>query len=481
MWTPQHGPQTAAILTATFIDELFFGGAVGGGKTDFLLGDFGQDVGVGYGPAWRGILFRRTYGELEEIIGRALELYPLWFPGAVYTSSDKTWIFPGGESLKLRYLEHSNDWMRYWGHQFTWEGWDELPSWADLTPYHKMKARLRSAAGVPCKRIRSTGNPGGPGHQAVKAYFRIDHHPLGNVPIRDEATGTTRMFIRSRVRDNQILMANDPGYVDRLRGLGSSELVRAWLEGDWSVVQGAFFDNWSPAKHVVRPFTIPDSWSRFMSGDWGSAKPFSFGWWALVEDDYTTPEGLTLPRGSLVRYREWYGAKRDDQGVTIPNAGLKMHAEAVGEGLLERGGAGMCWLDPSAFAEDGGPSIEERLRDGCNGKINFVPADNKRVPRDGAMGGWDQVRARLEGDDDGNPMIVFFETCADTIRTLPALQHDELRPEDVDTDGEDHAPDDVRYACMSRPWLKPKTQAVKPKRRDYARHETTGVSSLKVA
>jgi hypothetical protein len=97
-------------------------------------------------------------------------------------------------------------------------------------------------------------------------------------------------------------------------------------------------------------------------------------------------------------------------------------------------------------------------------KIFFRPADNTRVPGRGAMGGWDQVRARLIGDADGRAMMVFFSTCHDTIRTLPALQHDSARPEDVDTHGEDHAAADIRYACMSRPWVPPaKTAApVKP-------------------
>ena len=51
-------------------------------------------------------------------------------------------------------------------------------------------------------------------------------------------------------------------------------------------------------------------------------------------------------------------------------------------------------------------------------------------------------------------MIYFFSTCRDSIRTLPALQHDLTKAEDVDTESEDHAPDEIRYACMSRPYVK---------------------------
>ncbi len=107
-------------------------------------------------------------------------------------------------------------------------------------------------------------------------------------------------------------------------------------------------------------------------------------------------------------------------------------------------------LDPSAFAEDGGPSIAHRMV--RKGAI-FRRADNKRVARMGALGGWDQMRARMKGED-GNPMIACFNTCTDSIRTIPVLQHDQTRSEDLDTEVEDHAADEWRYACMSRPYIK---------------------------
>jgi hypothetical protein len=137
--------------------------------------------------------------------------------------------------------------------------------------------------------------------------------------------------------------------------------------------------------------------------------------------------------------------------------GLRLTAEEVGKGILAREQIGEkiahAVLDPSAFAQDGGPSIAERL---AKVGARFTPADNTRVARRGAISGWDQVRGRLKGDADG-PMLVVFSTCTDTIRTLPALQHDPLKAEDLDTEGEDHAADEVRYACLSRPWIPRKT------------------------
>lgn len=443
-WSPQPGPQTEAIA-ADWCPELLYGGAAGGGKSDFLLGDFLQDVPT-YGPAWRGVLFRRTYPELQELMTRAAELFPQ--TGATWYESDKEWHWPNGAFLRLRYLERDPDATRYQGHQYTWIGWDELTQWPTLYAYRYLRARLRSAFNVPTKRIRATANPGGLGHMAVKEYF-IDPWPAGYRPIRDDKTGLERMFIPSRIQDNRILLANDPEYIARLKGLGSDALVKAWLDGDWSVVDGAFFDCWSTARHVVEPFEIPADWTRFRSLDWGYAAPFSVQWWAIAGDTIKTASGAVIPRGALVHYREWYGC-------TEPNKGLRLDAEAVADGIRQRDGSdkiAYAVADPSIFAQDGGPSIAERM----NGrKVAFAPADNKRVAQAGALGGWDQMRARMRGDE--HPMLFVFSTCKHFIRTVPALQHDPDRPEDLDTEGEDHAADAARYACMSRPYVRDKKQ-----------------------
>ena len=171
-----------------------------------------------------------------------------------------------------------------------------------------------------------------------------------------------------------------------------------------------------------------------------------------------------MPRGCMIRYREWYGSSG-------PNVGLKMTAEEVARGIADRqqndpkGESIQGVIDPSAFAEDGGPSIAERM--GPAAKIYWSRADNKRVAQAGALGGWDQFRARLKGDADGNPMIVCFSTCRDSIRTIPVLQHDQGRPEDLDTEGEDHAADEWRYGCMSRPWVSEAPISERKKADDY--------------
>jgi hypothetical protein len=118
----------------------------------------------------------------------------------------------------------------------------------------------------------------------------------------------------------------------------------------------------------------------------------------------------------------------------------------------------------AAFAVDGGPSIAERM---SKVGVTFRRADNKRVAQMGALGGWDQMRQRMKGEE-GRPMIYTFSTCVDSIRTIPALQHDQDKPEDLDTDGEDHAADEWRYACMSRPY---QPMAAQPKKPDQLIYE----------
>ncbi len=489
-WEPQPGPQSLAI-GAPFINELLFGGARGGGKSDFLLGDFLQDIHLG--PVWRGIIFRKSYPELEELLHRAKEIYlPL---GATYKVSEKTFYFPSGATLKFRHIENESDADLYQGHQYTWIGWDELTNWPNLKAYRKLKACLRSAHGVPNKRIRASANPGGVGHHEVKAYF-IDYAPKGMALAEntdEDGTVTTRMFIPSKVYDNKILMKNDPEYIARLRELGSPELVKAWLEGDWSVITGAYFPEFSTVKHVLEPFPIPAHWTRFRSMDWGSTSPFAVLWHA-VSDGYTTPNGVYIPSGAVVTYREWYGCA---QGKV--NQGIKWTANQVGKGIVRREAdehISYGVIDPSAFKWDGGPSHAERM---ANEGAFFRQADNNRI------GGWDTVRDRLCGikepkepvldyglpeglhhtdplafnivdgrmvkpvgilvqppEDDnmvGTPMWYCFKTCVHLIRTLPALQHDDKTPEDCNTEGEDHAPDALRYGLMSRPWTRPKPKS----------------------
>jgi hypothetical protein len=279
IWQSQAGPQTDLISCPIF--EALFGGARGGGKTDGMLGDWIRHA-EDYGPNAIGLMVRKERTQLIETIERSKQIY--YRLGWQFKEQDKMWITDRGARLRFAYLERDADAEAYQGHSYTRVYMEELTNYADPKPVMKMMATLRSGAGVPCC-FRATANPGGPGHNWVKARY-IDPAPAGykvvKEPYKNPWTGETvyreRVFIPSKVTQNRYLGSD---YIANLQMQGSEALVKAWLEGDWSVIEGAFFDNWSYERHVLRPFQIPKDWLRFRSADWGSAAPFSVGWWAV--------------------------------------------------------------------------------------------------------------------------------------------------------------------------------------------------------
>lgn len=449
--------------------EILYGGAAGGGKSHLMR--MAAITWCSEIPGLQVYLFRRIRDDLvkNHMEGPSgfREFLAGWVEcGFVQIVEDEI-RFWNGSKIYLCHCKDEKDRFKYQGAEIHVLMIDELTHFTE-TIYRFLRNRVRMVGITLPERYRSKfprivcgANPGGIGHQFVKMTFIDGVEPLKVIEAAANEGGMLRQYIPARLEDNPSMAESDPGYEMRLAGLGSESLVRAMRWGDWDVVEGAFFDNFDQRKHVIRPFAIPDHWMRFRAGDWGSAKPFSIGWYAVASDDMIIGPKQVIPRGALVKYREWYGCV-----AGRPNTGLKLTAEGVADGVKERETEALEYgvLDPAAFAEDGGPSIAHRMMD--RGVI-FRPADNKRVTQRGAMGGWDQMRARLNGNADGHPMLFFFSTCVDSIRTIPALQHDPDRPEDLDTNAEDHAADETRYACMSRPWITTQETPGQQARRDY--------------
>jgi Phage terminase large subunit len=457
LWAPQRGPQKA--LVDCPLPEIFFGGARGGGKTDGVLGKWALKERR-YKADFNAIMFRRTTVSSEDAIERAAQLYlPL---GAKFNASRSIFRMPNGGRVSFRYLETIKDADEWQGRNVT-DAWvEEAGQYADPAPIDRLNGVLRSAAGVP-EQLILTANPGGAGQMWLRERYQLVPFPKLPFVIHSRLPDGSihkRAVIPSRLEDNKILLRGSPGYRGRLHLVGSAALVKAWLDGDWSVVPGAFFDCWSEKRHVIEPIPIPKDWLRFRAMDWGSASPFSVGWYAVVADPVMSSAGQ-IPRGALIKYREWYGAEG--------GKGLKLQNVAIGKGIAEREkGETIAYgvLDPSCFNENGGPSIAEQIE---AGGPHFEPADNTRVPKEGAISGWAEMRSRLIGLDHGKgpggaatpSLLYFFNSCRDSIRTIPVLQHDPQRAEDLDTNAEDHAADETRYACMSRPWITG-TNIVKP-------------------
>jgi len=418
MWEPQP-KQRLALMSKDF--ELFFGGARGGGKSDFLLADFAR--GIEHGDAYTGIIFRHTYPQLEELISRSYDLYkPL---GGTYNQKDNIWKFPTGAKLKMRPLENDRDVRSYQGHQYQFVAFDEVTNWATDYAYLTLFGCVRSAKGVPCF-VRAAANPRGPGHQWVKRRFIDPAPPM--TPFRDPDTGLSRVFIPSFITDNLALMKNDPTYEIRLKALPPS-LYKAYRFGDWDTIEGQFFEEFDRRVHVVQPFSIPKTWRKFCCMDWGYSRPYAILWVAVDHDG----------RGWI--YREKYGCTGKPNEGTKEDA-LEVAKSAWNASLYE--GVTEMVADPACWTKIGlGASIADQFH---KAGFRMTKANNDR------KNGWMRLHQVMKQVNENRPMIQIFSNCINLIRTLPTMPTDPANPDDLDTNAEDHLADALRYGSMSQFW-----------------------------
>ncbi|MCQ2439766.1 MAG: terminase family protein [Oscillospiraceae bacterium] len=435
--------------------ECLFGGAAGGGKSDALVIEALRQVEV---PHYKGLILRKTYPQLLELIDKSRNYYPQVYPTARYNASEHAWTFPSGARIIFGSMQYASDRTKYQGQAYDFVAFDELTHFT-YEEYSYLFSRNRPNGPGTRVYIRATANPGGVGHGWVKERF-ITAAPA-MTPItetvewtspdgRKETAKQTRIFVPSSVWDNSALMANDPQYIQRLASMPEAER-KALLYGDWDSFSGQVFVEWVNDSahygdrqwtHVVDPFLIPKDWSIWCSMDWGYSRPFSVGWYAVDHER------------RLYRIREYYGC------TGTPNTGVMMEPTAVAQEIRRieaddpnlRGRDIHRVGDPAIWGTQGTESIGALME---RQHVYFERGDHARI--DGKM----QVHHRLAFNEDGVPMLYVFSGCRHFIRTVPALVYDERDVEDVDTDGEDHIYDELRYVCMKNP-IAPPVKIVKP-------------------
>ncbi len=417
-----------------------FGGARGGGKS-WAVRIKAALMCLNY-PGIKITVVRRTYGELRQ--NHIIPMKALLEGVAVYVESAREMRFFNGSTVTFRYCRNVSDLDKFQGTECDVLFIDEATQFTEEM-YKMMSACVRGVNKFP-KRIYLTCNPGGRGHGWVKRLF-IDK------AYTSAESGDEYFFIQSLVSDNKALSSSDPTYVKKLEAL-PEKLRRAWLDGDWNVFEGQFFEEFTDAPehykdrlatHVIDPFEIPRDWRIYRSFDFGYSKPFSCDWWAI---DYEGRAYLIL---------QLYGCSGQ------PNEGVKWDPDRIFS-KIHQIEAEHRWLagkqisgvaDPSIWDASRGEAIINAADRHC---VFFRRGDNKRLP------GWMQCHYRLAFDAEKKPMVYFFNTCRDAIRTLPLLCYSESDPEDLDTTDEDHFADSFRYFCMARP-IKPtvamKSDAVK--------------------
>lgn len=437
--------------------EALYGGAAGGGKSDALVIEGLRQVHI---PHYKGLILRKTYPQLTELIEKSIGYYKAVFPKAKYNDSKHCWTFPSGAKIYFGSMQHTKDKFNYQGKAYDFVAFDELTQFTH-DEYTYLFSRNRPNGPGTRVYIRATANPGGVGHGWVKERFITAAKPM--TPIIEKLTvklpgnrgqkevERRRIFVPSSVFDNQRLLDNDPNYLANLALLPEAE-KRALLYGDWDSFSGQVFAEWVNDPdfyderihtHVISPFRIPAEWNIYRGFDWGYAKPFSVGWYAVDCDK------------RIYRIRELYGC------TDAPDTGVKWEPAVVARKIREiesedinlKGKRITGIADPAIFSDDrgAGTSIGALMeREG----VFFNKGNHERLA--GKM----QMHNRLSFDEEGRPMFYVFSTCKHFIRTVPALVYSETDVEDVDTKGEDHIYDECRYVLMEYP-ITPRVSAKK--------------------
>ena len=419
------------------VEEMLYGGQAGGGKS--LLARALAITVMTVWPQSETAIFRRTYPELEDSHIRPI-LRETAGTSFTYHEGKRELRAPNGSLCLFRYADDEKDLRHYLSAEWACLIVDEATAFpGDWLEF--LRARVRSTRADWRPIILYTTNPGGVGHVYLKTQF-VDPHPARTVwTAADEDGGLRRVFLPAALKDNPALGLE---YRRRLLGIKDETIRRALMEGDWNIGGNFFFAEWRPTKHVIPDFPIPDHWrTRAIGVDFGFGAPWSCHFYVRDEDLWRAERETRW-----FVYRELYGAGvRDEE-----QARLIKEAIEADLGLTTKGGRRPkgrlptyhLFCDPAMWSKNpNGLSVAEVYR--------FVLADHGVAPQkadNDRISGWQRVRDYLAEQADGWPALVYFASCTEAIRTLPALPRDRRNPEDADSDADDHAADELRYVLQ---------------------------------
>jgi len=464
IFKPNPGPQEKFLALPDEILEALYGGALGGGKSWVIL-MLPIVQGRYKHPRFSGIIFRRTYPQLEEyLIKESKEIYPKL--GAIYNETKHVWNFPNGGRLKFDVIECMGDAREHDGHEYDYIGFDELQHF-DEAEYTYMISRLRSTSKDLPPIIRSTANPGNRGHAWVRARF-IELERNGYKKIWCNDTKSYRIFIPSKVSDNPKLLEKNPNYINQLMALPESER-KAKMDGDWWAFSGQVFTEFriipnfgepKIAQHVIEPFEIPSFWPKILSMDWGYTHKFAAHWHAISPDS------------RVYTYREYIRTKTNIDTIGAEVGQLSRLDQNLVLSVMDPS----CWKTEShgrtiagQFEDASGLILEKAINDRIAGKLHFhsmlrwqqKPA--RFIPDEGynyhtydrilRMYGKDRAKEYAdmfipESPETNLPRWQIFNVCKDLINTIPLLVYDESHTEDVSKFDGDDSYDETRYGLM---------------------------------
>jgi len=381
-----------------------FGGSAGPGKSEAILWE--GVIKCLVKPKTNGVLFRRTYPELEmSLIRRFQEKCPQELYS--YNIQNHLATFKNASTLQFAYCDSDNDVYRYQSAEFDFIGVDELTHFSEYF-FTYIISRLRTVKADIKPSFFAATNPGNRGHLFVKDRWVEKTCKAEGYDPKDYD------FIRATIQDNPILIQNDPGYLMRLENLPEQQ-KKALLHGSFDVFEGQYFSEWFDDVHVVDPHELPASWKRIRAIDHGRTAPTACMWGAIDHD------------GRVVWYREYYAAGLD----------ADVNASEIAKLSL---GEQYAWtvLDSACYSKTGaGETIAEIYE--RNG-VMAIPSPKHRIH------GWALMHEYLRHSPKEKPRMVFWRNCVNAVRTIPTLVHDTHHPEDLDSGGDDHIADVCRYA-----------------------------------
>lgn len=372
-----------------------------------------------------------------------------------YSKSDYSFTFWNGSRIQLAHAQHESDVYAHQGAQIGFLILDEASHFSPMmVRFLRSRVRLGSLVVPPewkgmFPRILYVTNPGNVGHHYFKSNF-VDFGDGHIFKAPEEEGGMLREYIPAKLSDNKILLMNDPDYAERIKGMGDANTVRAMIEGDWECLSsGGFADIWRSKVHVVQPFAIPETWRIDRGYDYGSSAPAAALWFAEADgEEFMDSDGecCWVPKGTIFIIKECYLANQRLEGLRLtPEAQAKRIKQCEDDEVWGRrvfpGPA-----DNAIFAsEPGRTSIATEMA--AQG-VTFTRSDKSPGSR---IRGVALMRNRLEASSTRpmeKPGIFVFSTCFHTIRTIPNLENDSNNVEDIDTKGEDHIWDVIRYRLL---------------------------------